>query len=253
MPVAQARTPRIAPEQARTYEKNGYVTISGFFAEEELRPLEAYMVKNQDVKWKDKNDDPMRESHYHQKAIYDLCTSPKLLDVVEAVLGPDIVLAYTHILNKRPGGMQVSWHQDGPYWPRLEPKVAVTTWIPLDNADPENGCMKVIPGSHAGCVDYGQQQTNAPDLIQDHAIALPPGVVDESKAECVILKRGDLSLHHSYIIHGSDANRSSRRRAALTVRYVPASTRIQPRADRKQYLVRGKAADNGNVYFTFGG
>jgi ectoine hydroxylase-related dioxygenase (phytanoyl-CoA dioxygenase family) len=111
--------------------------------------------------------------------------------------------------------------------------------------------MQVIPGSHAGHVDLGQKETSDRDLIQDHAIALPEGVVDESKAENVILGRGDVSFHDSYIVHGSQANHSSRRRAALTVRYVPASTRIQPRSDRRQYLVRGRASDNGNIYFEF--
>lgn len=252
MAVTHVSTARITDEQVRAYEARGYVTLPGFFADAELRAVTEYLEKNEAVTWKDKNDDPLRESHYRRRAVYDFCVQGKLLDVIEAILGPDIVLLYTHFINKRPGGRGVAWHQDGPYWPRIEPKVAVTAWTALDDSDMENGCMKVIPGSHAGCVDYGQKQTDAPDLIQDHAIALPPGVVDERKAEPVLLRRGDLSLHHSYIIHGSDPNPSQRRRAALTIRYIPASTHIQPRPDRKQYLVRGRAADNGNVYFRFG-
>jgi len=77
-------------------------------------------------------------------------------------------------------------------------------------------------------------------------------VVDESRAVDLVLKRGDLSLHDSYLIHGSEPNRSPSRRAALTIRYVPTSTCIQDTPDRKQYLVRGQAVDNGNVYYTFG-
>ena len=122
----------------------------------------------------------------------------------------------------------------------------------LWGADVENGCMQVIPGSHIGHKDLGQTSTGERDLIQDHAIALPESVVDASKAENVILRCGDVSFHDSYIVHGSQPNLSNRRRAALTVRYVPSSTKIQHRADRKQYLVRGKPADNGNVYMTFG-
>jgi ectoine hydroxylase-related dioxygenase (phytanoyl-CoA dioxygenase family) len=67
------------------------------------------------------------------------------------------------------------------------------------------------------------------------------------------MRRGDLSLHDSYLIHGSEPNRSDRRRAALTIRYVPTTTRIQDVPDRKQYLIRGSAVDNGNVYYRFGG
>jgi ectoine hydroxylase-related dioxygenase (phytanoyl-CoA dioxygenase family) len=110
----------------------------------------------------------------------------------------------------------------------------------------------VIPGSHAGRIDFGQRRVDKPDLIQAQTIELPPEAVDESLAEDVVLRRGDLSLHDSFLVHGSEPNRSTRRRAALTIRYVPSTTRIQPREDRKQYLVRGKPSGNGNVYFLWG-
>jgi ectoine hydroxylase-related dioxygenase (phytanoyl-CoA dioxygenase family) len=244
---------RLAPEQVATYEEKGYLTVPNFFTLEQIRIPTEYMVAHEHITWKDKNDDPMREPHYKHPEIFEVATLPKLLDAVGSILGPDIVLLYIHILNKKAGGgRRVAWHQDGPYWPRVEPKVAVTAWIALDDADAGNGCMRVIPGTHKGCVDFGQKLTNKPDLIQDHAIELPDGVVDESKAEDIVMKRGDLSLHHSYIIHGSEPNNSDRRRAAMTVRYVPAATKIQPRPDRRQYLVRGKAVDNGNEYFAIG-
>lgn len=242
----------MATDDVQVYRERGFVTLPGFASEQELAPLDAYLQSHQDIQWTDKNDDPLREAHYHHRSVYDFCTREKLLDVIEGIIGPDIVLLYTHFINKRPGGLRVAWHQDGPYWPRIEPKIAVTAWVALDDSTPENGCLRVIPGSHAGHVDLGQRQVDRPDLIQDHAIELPPGVVDESKAEDVVMQRGDVSLHDSYIIHGSEPNHSNRRRAALAIRYVPATTRIQPRSDRRQYLVRGKAAGNGNVYFQFG-
>jgi ectoine hydroxylase-related dioxygenase (phytanoyl-CoA dioxygenase family) len=239
-------------DQVHAFHDRGYLTVPRFFTPEQIASVDDYLVKNADVKWTDKNDDPLRESHYHYKPIYEVCTLPRLLDAVEQLIGPDIVLLYSHIINKKGGGgLGVKWHQDGPYWPRIEPKIAVTAWIALDDADAQNGCMQVIPGSHAGHKDLGQAATGERDLIQDHAIALPESVVDASKAENIILKRGDVSFHDSYIIHGSQANFSNRRRAALTVRYIPSSTRIQHRPDRKQYLVRGNAADNGNIYMSF--
>lgn len=243
----------LTQDQVRTYHERGYLTVPRFFTPEQIQVVDDYLIRNAEVKWTNKNDDPLRESHYHYQPIYDICTLPKVLDAVEQLIGPDIVLLYSHIINKKGGGgLGVKWHQDGPYWPRIEPKIAVTAWIALDDADVENGCMQVIPGSHAGHVDLGQTETSDRDLIQDHAIALPDGVVDESKAENVILKRGDVSFHDSYIVHGSKANFSNRRRAALTVRYIPSSTKIQHRPDRKQYLVRGRALEPGNVYMKFG-
>ncbi len=242
----------LSPDDIRRYHDRGYLTVSNFFAPERLDGVERYLQQHEGAAWQGKSADPMREAHYHDRAIYDLCTTPKLLDAVEQLIGPDIVLLYSHIINKKGGGgLGVKWHQDGPYWPRIEPKIAVTAWIPLDDCDVENGCMQVIPGSHAGHVDLGQRATGERDLIQDHAVALPDEVVDAKRAENIILNRGDVSFHDSYIVHGSQPNHSNRRRAALTVRYVPATTRIQPRQDRKQYLVRGNPTNNGNEYMHF--
>lgn len=67
----------------------------------------------------------------------------------------------------------------------------------------------------------------------------------------LLMQRGDLSLHDSYLIHGSEPNQTNMRRAAPTIRYVPATTRIKDQPDRKQFLVRGRAAANGNVYYRF--
>jgi phytanoyl-CoA hydroxylase len=243
---------RLSAEQIAQYREQGFLILPGFFTEAELDPVDRYLRANEDVTWTHKNDDPLREAHYYYRPLFDLCTLPRLLDVMEQLLGPDVVLLYSHILNKKPGGLRVAWHQDGPYWPRVDPKVAVTAWVALDDSTPENGCMRVIPGSHRGHMDLGQRLTGRPDLIQENAIELPSEVVDESQAVDIILKRGDLSLHDSYIVHGSEPNRSDRRRAGLTIRYVPATTRIKDQPDRRQFLVRGQPTDNGNVYYQFG-
>lgn len=242
----------LGPEQVGDYAARGFITVPALFTAAELAPVEEYLVRNQDVAWSNKNDDPLREAHYHHRPIYDVCTAPKLLDCVEALLGPDLVLLYSHILNKPPGGLRVAWHQDGPYWWRVEPKVAVTAWVALDDATVENGCMRVIPGTHRGNVDLGQRSVEEPDLIQARPFELPAGVFDEARAVDLLMRRGDVSFHHSYLVHGSDPNQSVARRAALTIRYVTPSTRIQNTPDRRQYLVRGAGVHNGNVYFQFG-
>jgi ectoine hydroxylase-related dioxygenase (phytanoyl-CoA dioxygenase family) len=242
----------LSDSQIEQYQTEGFLTLSGFFTAEVLSPIDAYLRQYADVEWTHKNDDPLREAHYHFRPLYSLCTTPRLLDAVEALLGPDLVLLYSHILNKKPGGLRVTWHQDGPYWHRVEPKIAVTAWIALDDSTLENGCMRVIPGSHRGRRDLGQTLSDTPDLIQAQPYELPPDVVDEAKAVPIVLRRGDLSLHDSYLAHGSEPNRTDARRAGLTVRYVAATTRIKDQPDRKQYLVRGVAADNGNVYYRLG-
>ena len=239
-------------EQVEQYRTEGFLTLPGVFTEAELEPIDRYLRANADVEWTHKNDDPLREAHYHYRPLYDFCTSTALLDRLEPLLGPDIVLLYAHILNKKPGGLRVAWHQDGPYWHRIDPKIAVTAWVALDDATPENGCMRVIPGSHRGHRDLGQQLSDVPALIQARPYELPPDVIDESRAVDLAMKRGDVSFHDSSLVHGSEPNRTDRRRAALTIRYVPAATRIKDQPDRKQFLVRGRAVDNGNIYYQFG-
>ena len=242
----------LTEDQVRDYVEHGFVTVPNLMPESLLAPVEAYLLRNQDVTWSHKNDDPLREAHYRHREVWDACTFPPLLDCVEALLGPNLVLLYAHILNKRPGGLRVAWHQDGPYWGRVEPKIAVTAWVALDDSTPENGCMRVIPGSHSGHRDLGQRPVAEPDLIQSQPFELPAEVFDPSRAVDLCMRRGDVSFHDSYLVHGSEPNRSDRRRAALTIRYVPPSTRITHTSDRRQFLVRGEAPENGNVYFEFG-
>jgi len=101
-------TVRLTPEQVDQYRRDGFLTLPGFFSEAELAPVEAYLAANQDVSWEQKNDDPLREAHYHHAPIYEVCTLPKLVDAMEGLLGPDLVLLYSHIMCKKPGGLRVA-------------------------------------------------------------------------------------------------------------------------------------------------
>lgn len=239
----------LTADQVRQFHERGFVTVPAMFTDAALAPVDAYLRQHQDVRWAHKNDDPLREAHYYFRPIYDVCTAPTLVAVMEQLLGPDLVFLYSHIMSKQPGGLRVAWHQDGPYWHRVEPKIAVTAWIALDDATIENGCMRVVPGSHRGHRDLGQRLVDTPDLIQDRPYELPPEAFDERAAVDLVMRRGDVSFHDSYLVHGSEPNRSRARRAALTVRYVPAGTRIKDQPDRRQFLIRGRAAENGNVYY----
>ena len=89
------------------------------------------------------------DRHFDQEFVWRLATHRRVLDAVEAVLGPDIVLLASNFFCKYPaeerGERFVAWHQDVTYW-GLEPARAITAWIAIDDADVENGCMSVIPG-----------------------------------------------------------------------------------------------------------
>ncbi|MCZ6633609.1 MAG: phytanoyl-CoA dioxygenase family protein, partial [bacterium] len=159
--------------------------------------------------------------HFEEEFIWQLATDGRVLDVMQEVMGQDILLLSTHIFCKYPNPESqdfVAWHQDTTYW-GLEPPEAHTAWIAVDDSDVENGCMRVIPGSHTdGVVTHGKSKRDGNLLSINQEI--PDALVDSSRAMDLILKAGQMSVHHGQVFHASNPNRSTRRRCGLTVRYI---------------------------------
>jgi ectoine hydroxylase-related dioxygenase (phytanoyl-CoA dioxygenase family) len=146
---------------------------------------------------------------------------PDLLDMAEQIIGPDLIMWGSQVFSKPAGdGLAIPWHQDGQYWP-MRPLATVTVWIAIDPATRENGCLRVIPGTH-------QNGLLAHDTSADESLALNQGlargVVDESAARDVELEPGQVSLHDSMLVHGSNANPSGKRRCGYAIRYMPATS-----------------------------
>jgi non-heme Fe2+,alpha-ketoglutarate-dependent halogenase len=149
---------------------------------------------------------------------YDLATHPAVLDAVESVLGPNILVWATSVFTKYPRDTGfVSWHQDGTYW-GLDSGQVTTAWIGLSESSTENGCMRVVEESQKLPIQR-HIDTYADDnlLSRGQEIACE---VDEKDATDVVLAAGEMSLHHVNIIHGSNANLSDKKRIGFTVRYV---------------------------------
>jgi ectoine hydroxylase-related dioxygenase (phytanoyl-CoA dioxygenase family) len=144
----------------------------------------------------------------------------QLLDVVEQLIGPDIVLWASAVFCKPAAvGLEVPWHQDGQYWP-IRPRATVTVWIALDEVGPDNGCMRVIPGSHR-MGEFDHEISDREDLVLNNVLHDPR--LDLSTARDVVLSAGQISLHDIEIVHGSQPNTSGRRRAGYAIRYMPAT------------------------------
>ena len=120
------------------------------------------------------------------------------------------------------------WHQDGRYWP-IRPLATCTVWVALDRSGPENGCMRYIPASHRNGHVYRHRRDARPDLALD--LVLEDGEADMDAARDVVLQTGMMSLHDVYLVHGSNPNRSGKRRAGLAMRYMPATSHF----DRSLY------------------
>ena len=174
-----------------------------------------------------------------------LVSDERLLDIAEQFIGPDIALFASHYISKPPfSGQPVLWHQDAAYWP-LEPMRVVTLWLAVDNSTTENGCVRVVPGSHR--LDKLELR-DRPDV---ESVLGTESVVDLEEVEAAAvdleLRAGDVEVHHPNILHGSRANISPHRRCGLTIRYIPTSTRIIVEGDEpfeSAFLLRGEPGVN---------
>ncbi len=141
---------------------------------------------------------------------------PRLLDILTRIMGEPPKLFADQAMLKPPGiGREKPWHQDHAYFNVPMPTCIVSAWIALDPADPENGCMHVIPQSHrkGPVVHFKRRDWQICDTdVARHRIA------------AVALQPGGVLLWHGRLHHGSPANRSNRRRRALQLHYVPEST-----------------------------
>lgn len=167
---------------------------------------------------------------------YRLASHPAVLDAVEDVLGPDIVVDGNLVFYKKPRDPRyASWHQDSVYsgW-HLTP--SVSAWIALTQSEPANGCMRVIPGTHKqGLLEHENIQD--PHLMNRRGERLRMDV-DETQAVDVVLRPGEMSLHHTNIVHGSNPNQSDGPRIGFIVRFV---TNLSKNRERPVMRVRGDA------------
>jgi non-haem Fe2+, alpha-ketoglutarate-dependent halogenase len=156
-----------------------------------------------------------------------LATEPAVLDAVEEILGPDLLVSGTLIFCKYPHDPAfVAWHQDT-FYSNLHLTPSVSAWIALLDSVPENGCMRVVPGSHLlGTLPH--QETREPDNLLRRGEEIQVDV-DEADAIDVVLKAGEMSLHHNSIIHGSPPNTSDKRRIGFIVRFVTPEYNLESR------------------------
>jgi chlorinating enzyme len=166
----------------------------------------------------------------------DLVRHPTILDAVEDVLGPNLLVWSTSFFIKEARDpAYVSWHQDATYWGLSEPDV-LTAWVAFTDATVENGAMRMVPGSHAE--QHAHRDTFAPNnlLSRGQEIAVE---VDEARGVDILLRAGEMSLHHVRMVHGSPPNRAGDRRIGFAIRYIPTHVKQLAGERDSAMLVRG--------------
>jgi ectoine hydroxylase-related dioxygenase (phytanoyl-CoA dioxygenase family) len=168
---------------------------------------------------------------------YELATHPRVLDIVEQLIGPDILLYNVeYIVKESRSPAHVSWHQDLTYW-GFDDDAQVSMWLALSEASAESGCMRMIPGSHAeGRREHVVTHDAANVLLQGQTVQ----AVDETGATLCALHPGQASFHHGWTLHSSLPNTSDDRRIGLNVQYIAPSMRQTKHDEGSALLVRGE-------------
>lgn len=225
------------------YRKDGYLfpidVLTAGEAAARRTELEALEAHYRDAKL------PLPLAHFFREnghvvipLLASIARTPAVLDVVQSVLGPNLLVWSCELFIKEPGTpKRVSWHQDLTYWGLGETDDQLTAWIALSPATAQSGCMRFVAGSHLRRLVPHRETFGADNLLsRGQEIAVE---VDERQATNVVLTPGQMSLHHGSMFHASGPNNAQDRRIGVAIRYIAPGVRQQLTERDYAMLVRG--------------
>lgn len=226
---------RLTKAQLAQFRSEGYVypfrAISAGEAAKYCERIETYEAQV----GHDANKTLKIKGHLAFPWLVELARNPNILDVVEDIIGPDILLFGSSIFAKNARDPRyVSWHQDSAYF-GLDPHEEVTAWVAFTESTIVKGCLKVMPKTHLG-PDLRHVETFAKDNMLAKGQSIEG--LDETKAISMELSAGEFSLHQERTAHGSGPNRAQERRIGFAFFFIP--THVRSTLGRRQAtLVRG--------------
>lgn len=232
--------PLLSKEEVTFYEENGYYLYKKpLFSQEKQQELKQIFEEQWELVGRKLNSE-LDTPHFRDERLLKFLLSDEVLDLVEPLLGPNIALWSSHFICKEPFiGKQTPWHEDSAYWNGRLSRFdkLVTVWLAIDRSSEENGCMRVIPGTH----NNGFSEYEAVDK-DENIFAREIKKVDDSNAVYFELEAGECSLHDSRIMHGAKPNTSPYRRCGYTMRYFATDAKYieeKNSPDFKIWLARG--------------
>ena len=226
-------------KQLKDYEDHGFVApINVLTLEEAIKIKEE--IEYIEKKWPDELIGLGRNNVHYISPIFDqVCHNSKILDVVESIIGENILVGGTTLFIKDPDKKGfVSWHQDAKYI-GFEPHNWVTAWLAITDANEENGCMRMWSGSHKEKIKKHKDTFNENNLLTRGQTVQNVPLEDTTPN---ILKAGQLSLHHPMIVHGSGSNKSNTRRIGFVIQsYI--GTNVD-QVIGKVYVQQARGKDN---------
>ena len=230
---------RVSIDQICFFGHNGYLKVQGIISDSELAELDEHsmnMAMNrvdlrlpEDVKPRNEGTSPAEmedkyfrfiQFHRHLEIHEHFMLHPGILDVLEVLIGPDVMTMQSMLFLKPPGKPGQAYHQDS-FYIDTAPDTLCGAWIAIDDCDEENGCMSAIPGSNLFPVF---QNVTSPESTDDFQEELTEVVGVEDRKEAFLkAKAGDVIYFHGHLIHRSRQNRSRDRfRRAYVCHYANA-------------------------------
>ncbi len=203
---------------ANQFQEDGFLSPVSIYSDQEISRTQSAFLEFEKKIGTTRED--YENLHFHAEWARDLVTHPKLLDLVEAILGSEILIYGSLVLSKIPGSYShLSWHQDQYFFPQKTKTSYLSAWIALTDTTVENGCMKVIPKSHKEGIlphlPFSEDNTNL--LTKGEEIKISP---QKNEIENIVLKPGQISLHDGALIHSSSPNLTNKNRVGFIVRYL---------------------------------
>ena len=213
----------LTKNQIEQYHDEGFICPIRVISEKDALSIKTQLEEVEAQYPEEINAQSRNNLHLSFSFLDALAHNKTIVDAIEDLIGPDIALWASVMFIKEPSSKQyVSWHQDATYM-GLDSFDFPTPWIALSPSNLDTGCMTMISGSHKLKIQK-HEDTYAENNILTRGQAIKS--VDQSKAVDLILRPGEMSIHHGVIIHGSQPNNSNQRRIGFSLQsYVPPSIR----------------------------
>ena len=237
----------LTSNQLKQYEDEGFVSPIDIFSKEKAKEIrnEIELIEKDMPKELEKSG--RYNAHLISPLLDEVTHNPKILDAVESLIGKNILVCGTTLFIKNPfvKGF-VSYHQDAKYI-GLEPYNWVTAWVAITESNEENGCMRMWSGSHKDNLKDHDQMFNEGNLLTRGQTI---NNVPKEKVKSLVLKAGQMSLHHPKVVHGSELNKSNDRRIGFVIQSYIGTNVKQVLGKNSVQLARG--VDNFNYHKKIG-
>ena len=227
----------VSPSLINKYHKDGYVAPIDILSIEEVKKINKE-IQYIERKWPNEINGLGRNNIHYISPVFDqIVHKPTLLNLIESIVGENILVAGSVLFIKEPDTKGfVSWHQDGKYQ-GFQPYNCVTVWIALTNVNEENGCMWMWPKSHKkGILEHNDTFDEDNLLTRGQTIKNVP----DKETVPIVLKPGQLSLHHPLTVHASSLNKTNSKRIGFVIQSYIGTNVNQLNGKTYVQLARGK-------------